>query len=109
MVWEVKIFRIIFIRDRIDWGDGHGEKGFIFDPSSRKKKPFDFCGYKIWSNVLHIFVTIQGNIFSTLEILLHEITHLVIHFVFLRGKIAEKVNWWYEFVYWKLLRLLSKI
>lgn len=98
------MFRIIFIKETFDCGDGYGWKGFFFEPEKRAI-PFDFCGHKIWSSSLHVFIVIQKNIFSTLETLLHEIGHLVICTLFLYRETSRRVNRWYDYFYWRLLRL----
>jgi len=98
------MFRIIFIRDSYDWGSGHGQKGFTFEPIAQGT-PFKLCGHMVFPDTLYIFVTIQKNIFSTLEALFHEIIHLVIHTLIFHWRTAACVNWWYDYLYWKLLRL----
>ncbi len=107
------MLRIIFTRNRFDLGaDGHGERGFIFDPTeltSKERKSFVFLGYRIWSPSWYIFISTDQNLFFILETLLHEIVHLVIFVIFFRSWISKKANWWYDWLYNKLLRALSKI
>lgn len=99
------MFRIAFLREGMDWGDDHGKCGCIFEPEKETKFPFDLFGYKIWSSSFHIFVVRQQNPFSTLETLLHEIGHLVIYGLFFCTDTAHKINWLYDYLHWKLMRL----
>lgn len=96
------MFRIVFIREKIHWEDEY--RGFIFEPN-KKAIPFDFYGYKIWSPSFHAFILIQKNIFLTLETLFHEIGHLVIYGLFFHRRTADLVGTWYDYAYWRLLRL----